>query len=200
MINQKSKTLIQMMLKENYERLIQIHKKSESNKKDREYALEAQNEELRLGYEKLKAENIKLDDNLDTQNKLWKMWIMKFEDSSNHNSKEQNKKEDDEILLIEDEDTHDDIEDEETEIIFQNYLNNLKQSGFRRRNPVEEADKHRSRTLKCITIAYCSMLSTDNTITTCASRTCIVRSFTCCTERAPSTHFAFTGCKSVAKT
>ena len=31
------------LLKENYERLVQINKKSESNKKDREYALEAQN-------------------------------------------------------------------------------------------------------------------------------------------------------------
>jgi len=42
------------LLKENYERLIQIHKKSETSKKDREYALEAQNEELKLGYEKNK--------------------------------------------------------------------------------------------------------------------------------------------------
>ena len=97
------------MLKENYERLIQIHKKSDTSKKDREYALEAQNEELKLGYEKIKTENIKLQDNLDTQNKLWKIWMKKFEDSQNkteQNEKTEKEKEDDELLLIEDEDTH----------------------------------------------------------------------------------------------
>ena len=151
------------LLKENYERLSQIHKKSEANKKDREHALEAQNEELKLGYEKVKAENIKLHDNLDTQNKLWKIWMKNFGDNSIQNSKEQNKKaenikEDDEILLIEDEDTQEDVDDEETERIFQKYLKNLKESGFRRNSPVEEAQKLKNRTLKCIT---CNFLAKD---------------------------------------
>ena len=37
-------------------------------------------EELRGGYEKAKAENIKVKDNIETQNKLWKIWLKKFED------------------------------------------------------------------------------------------------------------------------
>ena len=65
-------------LKENYERLIQINKKLQTNSKDKEYALEIQLEELRVGYEKEKREKMKLQDNLETQNKLWKMWIQKF--------------------------------------------------------------------------------------------------------------------------
>ena len=74
------------ILKENYERLVQVLKKAESNNKDKEYALEIQNEELKLGYEKIKSENIKLQDNLDTQNKLWKIWIQKFDDKPTQDS------------------------------------------------------------------------------------------------------------------
>lgn len=38
--------------------------------KDRDLALDIQLEELRTAYEKTKSENIKLWDNVDTQNKL----------------------------------------------------------------------------------------------------------------------------------
>ena len=113
------------LLKENYERLVQINKKSESNKKDREYALEAQNQELRIGYEKVKTENIKLQDNLDTQNKLWRIWIENFERNKTEVSAEQNKsgdnRVDEEVLLIEEEGIENTIDDEETEAVFQRY-------------------------------------------------------------------------------
>ena len=113
------------LLKENYERLIQLNKKSETSQKDRELALETQNEELRIGYEKVKTENIKLQNNLDTQNKLWKIWIQNFENNKIEVDKEQksdkktgNNKEDDEIAIIEEEGIDNDIDDEETELIF----------------------------------------------------------------------------------
>ena len=68
------------LLKENYERLIAINKKLQAQSKDKEYALDVQVEELRGGYEKAKSENIKLKDTIETQNKLWKIWLQKFED------------------------------------------------------------------------------------------------------------------------
>ena len=52
------------------------------------------------------------------------------------------------------------MDDEETEIIFQKYLKNLKESGFRRNNPAEEAESHRNRKLRCIT---CNFVAKDNT-------------------------------------
>ena len=72
----------------------------------------------RTGYEKAEAENIILKDNNETQNKLWKIWIEKFENISEDTTKEKVKdshtranekesntrKEDDEILLIEEND------------------------------------------------------------------------------------------------
>ena len=60
-------------LKENYERLVTLTKKEKEQIKDKEYAMEIQIEELRNGFERVKGENVKLQDNLDTQNKLWKM-------------------------------------------------------------------------------------------------------------------------------
>ena len=97
------------MLKDNYERLIQINKKLQLNTNDKEYALKIQLEELRSGYEQTKKENVKLKDNLETQNKLWKMWILKFEEQPKEvNSKSEtapenvvNNDDDDEILLVE---------------------------------------------------------------------------------------------------
>ena len=154
------------LLKENYERLIQLNKKSETSQKDRELALETQNEELRIGYEKVKAENIKLQDNLDTQNKLWKIWIQNFETNKIEVDKEQksdkksgNNKENDEIAIIEEEGIDNDIDDEETELIFQNYLQNLKKSGFRRTNPGEQAEPQRMKSLKCIA---CNFIARDD--------------------------------------
>ena len=153
------------VLKENYERLVQALKKAESNNKHKEYALEIQNEELKLGYEKVKSENIKLQDNLDTQNKLWKMWIQKFEDNPTQVITAETKKtgndklNNDEILLIEEDEINDNVEDEETETIFQNYLKSLKESGFRRTSPAEQAQTNRKRTLKCIT---CNFLAKDS--------------------------------------
>ena len=133
-------------LRENYERLIAINKRLNEQTKDKEYALEVNIEEFRNGYEQAKAENIKLKDNLETQNKLWKIWLEKFdgtqnreiinaETSENLTSKVDN---DDEILLIEDED---DTEGDETDFIYQQYLNNQKQSGHAAKTIVEEEVK-----------------------------------------------------------
>ena len=49
------------MLKENYERLININKKLQAQNKDKDMAVDIQLEELRSGYERVKAENIKLN-------------------------------------------------------------------------------------------------------------------------------------------
>ena len=86
--------------------------------KDKEYAVNIQLEELRRGYQTPKSENSKLQDNLKTQNKLWKIWLYKFDanpaqvDStpkSKHKSVKQT--DDDEALLIEDDDNLEGNED-----------------------------------------------------------------------------------------
>ena len=148
------------MLKENYERLILINKKLQLNSKDKEYALEIQMEELRSGYEKTKKENVKFQDNLETQNKLWKMWILKFEEQPKEvNSKPTNPPEnvvrhdtDDEILLVEDEEDimssndKETADDDETELIFETYIKNLKETGFRRTNPAQQPEQSKPET------------------------------------------------------
>ena len=129
-------------LKENYERLSNINKKLQEQAKDKQYALDIQLEEIRTADEKAEAENIKLKDNLDTQNKLWKMWILKQEQCETEKSsvklqeyKEKHKKPqnenanaitDEEILLVEDDDNVDEDSGnlDETEIIFQQFLKN----------------------------------------------------------------------------
>ena len=68
-------------------------------------------EKLRNGYEQAKAENMKLKDNLETQNKLWEIWLQKFDQGQNqevHITHSENSvlnvKTDDKVLLSEDED------------------------------------------------------------------------------------------------
>ena len=119
------------ILKENYERLVDINKNLQDQSKDKEYALDVQMSELKEGYEKAILENVKLKDNLDTQNKLWKMWLAKYSEEKDLNEVVEDKakevaadekasmKDDDEILLIEE---NDDETNDETEMIFQHYL------------------------------------------------------------------------------
>ena len=93
----------------------------------------------------MKAENVKLQDNLDTQNKLWKVWIEKIDNNAEgktSNSKKVHLKEpsDEDVLLIEDE-NHDEVndtEDEITEEIFKRFMINAAQTRFKRTSPAEE--------------------------------------------------------------
>ena len=63
------------LLKENYERLITINKNLQDQAKDRGYAQDVLMAEVRNNYDSVKAENVKLNDNLETQNKLWKIYL-----------------------------------------------------------------------------------------------------------------------------
>ena len=79
-----------------------------------------------------------MDQVIETQNELWKIWLKKFEDKP-----EEATSVDDEILLIEGDDTKqndDEEEQDDTEIIFERYLNNLKHSGFIRTTPAEQQE------------------------------------------------------------
>ena len=125
-------------LKLNYERLIAINKKLTEQTKDKEFALDIQAEELKRGYESIKQENVKLKDDLETQSKLWKIWLQNFDaNEDNENPQKKNdsvqNSQDDEILLIED-------DDEATDEIFSRYMESIKnKSGFQRTSPVSEA-------------------------------------------------------------
>ena len=83
---------------------------------------------------------------------MWKIWIEKFENnttevSTEQNSKSGNNKKDDDILLI-------DLIDEETDAVFQRYLQNMKKSCYRRTHPAEQAEPQKSKAFKCITCNY----------------------------------------------
>ena len=133
------------ILKESYERLVVINKQLQTRTDDKEYALEVQNEELRNGYERMKKDNIKLQDSLDTQHKLWKVWLQKNDESHKEVVVKESSASDDEILLIEDNDTADD----DNEKIFQKFMENAKQSGFKRTTPSEQAEKVVKADFKC---------------------------------------------------
>ena len=102
------------VLKDNYERLIDINKRLQEDAKDKEYAMDVQIAELREGYEKATADNIKLQDDLSTQNKLWKMWLEKCSDKEEKNGSKvaveaavNTRSSGEEMLLIEDDDVED---------------------------------------------------------------------------------------------
>ena len=73
-----------------------------------------------------------MKDNLETQNKLWKIWLQKFDNNKEIAKAEKPSYEDlkkdinDEALLVEEEDEND---DDDIELIYQHYLKKHKQSG-----------------------------------------------------------------------
>ena len=113
-------------------------------------------EELRRGFEKAKAENVKLQDNLDTQNKLWKIWIEKIDDKevvaeNKSTNVDPNQPSDDEVVLIEDDDQDkgDDTDDEITDEIFKRFMTNAAKTRFKRTSPTEEPVLIHGSTYKC---------------------------------------------------
>ena len=125
-------------------------------------------EELRRGFEKAKAENVKLQDNLDTQNKLWKVWIEKIDDKevvaeNKSTNVDPNQPSDDEVLLIEDEDQDnvDDTDDEITDEIFQRFMTNAAKTRFKRTSPTEEPVLAHGTTYKC---TRCGFKASDNKV------------------------------------
>ena len=96
-----------------------INKKKTDELKDKQFASDVNTEQIRTVYEQTKAENIKLKDNLDTQNKLWKIWLLKNEDvysitdSIEDDIKAGNKNVTDEVIEVDDEIANEDNENEE---------------------------------------------------------------------------------------
>ena len=139
--------------------------------------MKVQSEDVRAEYEKAKSDNIKLQDNLETQNKLWKMWLLKFEndgkpantESNKPKIKEPNPRGEDEALLTEEtvtiedekvtiEDAVDD-DDEVTELLYQKYLKSFKESGFRRTTPAEKPEPVVDKRISC---NKCTFKGKDN--------------------------------------
>ena len=93
------------------------------------------------------------------------MWLKKFEDKPEEITKAQNKpeemkekdknpREDDEVLLIEDGDEIPDSNAEEdeaddSEIIFQRFLDNQKKPGFKRTSPLEQPEQLNVKNFAC---------------------------------------------------
>ena len=65
------------LLQENYDRLIELNKDLQTEAMDKNYAIEVQPVELKVEYEKVKSENLKLKEQNDIQSKLGKVWVEK---------------------------------------------------------------------------------------------------------------------------
>ena len=130
--------------------------------------MEVQLEEVRTGYENTKKENIKLRDNLDTQDKLWKIWLSNFDENSSPNnielkesSEESRQNIDEEVLVVEEEDDKNGDKEEDIDKVFENNFENLKETGFRKTTPVEQPVRVKKKTLSC---EKCNFTTNSNTV------------------------------------
>ena len=143
--------------------MITINKNIQEQAKDKELAQDILIAELRTNYDSIKTENIKLNDSLDTQHKLCKLWLEKMEvkedatvpenkaneKSSNDNEVEVEEEVEEEVEIIENEDE----EEVDTEEIFQQFIRN-KERGFKRTYPTTSAAQNKSGDIKCETCGY----------------------------------------------
>ena len=143
--------------------MITINKNIQEQAKDKELAQDILIAELRTNYDSIKTENIKLNDSLDTQHKLWKVLLEKMEvkedatvpenkaneKSSNDNEVEVEEEVEEEVEIIENEDE----EEVDTEEIFQQFIRN-KERGFKRTSPTTSAAQNKSGDIKCETCGY----------------------------------------------
>ena len=114
---------------------------------------------MRTNYDFVKTENKKLNDSLDTQHKLWKVWLEKMDvkkdksvpvTKSNEESTKVNEAvEEVEITEIRDDDGVD------TEEVFQQFITN-KERGFKRTSPTVSAvpNKPKPSDIRCETCGY----------------------------------------------
>ena len=70
---------VKFKLLKDYERLITINKNLQDQAKDKSYVQDVLMAELRNNYDSVKAENVKLNDSLETKHKLWKIWMAKMD-------------------------------------------------------------------------------------------------------------------------
>ena len=163
------------LLKENYERLITINKNLQDQAKDRGYAQDVLNAELRNNYDSVKAENIKLNDDLETQNKLWKIWLAKLDDKQEATTSDNDMENDVDNVAekvaentaeneqasaaesVEEEIIGNEVEDIDSEEIFQRFMSN-RSRGFKRTSPATQSlpvnKKNSKGDLNCETCGY----------------------------------------------
>ena len=121
--------------------------------KDKEYALNIQLEELKSAFEAIKTENIKLKDNLEAQNKLWKIWLETFDDKNKVTevSKGPAVRHDEVSPAVDVEQLDDDgVEnaDDLTDMIFKNYMDSLKESSNRKSHSSQPIPKNNSHNVR----------------------------------------------------
>ena len=148
--------------------MITINKNLQEQTKDKDYAKDVLMAELRINYDSIKTENLKLKDSLETQQKLWKIWLETFEKKKetntlqsktdqvgdegikeNRNNDQENKGKEktateEEVEII------DNTEEDEmdSEQIFQTFVNN-KNRGFKRTSPTASSSPNVTRNFKC---------------------------------------------------
>ena len=159
------------LLKENYERLNTINKNVQDQAKDKQFAQDVQIAELRTNYDSVKAENIKIKDNLETQNKLWKIWLVKMDDKKDESEPQSIPKDSPksyvpelEVEVINTEEDNDDTVNSEE--IYQQFIKN-KERGFKRTSPTTNPSPKISTDVKCETCGYIATNKgnrNDNTI------------------------------------
>ena len=142
------------LLKENYERLNTINKNVQDQAKDKQFAQDVQIAELRTNYDSVKAENVKIKDNLETQNKLWKIWLVKMDDKKDESEPKSIPKDappksdvpEEEVEVINTEEDNDHTVNSEE--IYQQFIKN-KERGFKRTSPTTNPSPKKCTDVKC---------------------------------------------------
>ena len=131
------------MMEESYDRLMALYSKQQNDFKAKTLAYKSELENVYDTLRATKVENEKLKEVNETQHKLWKIFLDKFEDKD---TKTKNDKEgqtngcdktstksgaDEEILIVDDDCDNDDV----TEEAYQAWLKDTRKRGFKRSSP-----------------------------------------------------------------
>ena len=133
------------LMEDSYDRLMAMFQKQQSECKDKALAYKTELEEVNECFRVAKTENEKLKEINETQHKLWKIFLDKFEKDNNSKEKireNQNKEEQsqahDKIEFIDDDEDSDELDLEDS---YQEWLKDTRR-GFKRSGPASSAEKN----------------------------------------------------------
>ena len=131
-----------ILLEDSYNRLMGMFQKQQTESKDKALAFKTELEEAHEGYRVAKTENEKLKEINETQHKLWKIFIDKFEKDNSEKEKISTREtEPEDTITIDETPEDDDIDDLVIESTYQEWLKDAKNRGFKRTSPSSPAEK-----------------------------------------------------------
>jgi hypothetical protein len=133
------------ILEENYDRLMNMFQKQQTESKDKALAFKIEVEAATESFRVAKAENEKLREVNETQHKLWKIFLDKFEKDENAKKKKNERESsaqsaaDDDIEVVESEE--EEHEEFDLENSYQEWLRDTRRRGFKRTSPASGSEK-----------------------------------------------------------